>query len=172
MTKTVISLFHNEQHATGAASRLEQIGIPRNRIDIWSTPHNLAPLLQDEGVSRADAHAYAEGVVRGGSVVIVNCDDAKVDQVVSILDQEGALDLKEQQVAWTSEGGQEHPAAELADSRSSRSAQAGTEAGYDFIGTPGMTRASMDRAPADQPDEVGHGRVRIQTHKVERPVEK
>ena len=172
MTKTITSLFHSEQHATGAASCLEQIGIRRDRIDIWSTPHNLAPLLEDEGVSRADAQAYAEGVVRGGSVIIVNCDDAEVDQVVNVLNQEGALDLKEQQAAWRSEGEQEHAAAEPAGNPSSRPAQAGTEAGYDFIGTPGMTRASMDRAPADQPDEVGHGRVRIQPHKVERPIEK
>src|SRR5215208_81998 len=134
MTKTVTSLFQSEQHATAAASHLEQDGIRRDRIDIWSTPHNLAPLLQDEGVSRADAQAYAEGVVRGGSVIIVRCENAEVHQVVSVLDQEGALDLKEQQAAWRSEGGQEHAAARLVDRHSgtSGSAQAGTEAGHDL----------------------------------------
>jgi hypothetical protein len=114
MSKTVTSLFHSEQHATAAASHLEQDGIRRDRIDIWSTPHNLAPLLEDEGVSRADAHAYVEGVVRGGSVIIVDCDDTKVDQVVIVLNQEGALDLNEQRAAWHSEGEQGHPATELA----------------------------------------------------------
>ncbi|MBJ6125314.1 hypothetical protein [Microvirga splendida] len=104
MTKTVTSLFHTEQHAAAAADRLEQAGVSRAAIDIWSTPHNLAPLLEDDGVSRADAHAYVEGVVRGGSVVIVRCDDAEVDQIVSILDQEGVLDLDERQTVWRSEG--------------------------------------------------------------------
>jgi hypothetical protein len=172
MTKTVTSLFHSEQHATAAASHLEQDGIRRDRIDIWSTPHNLAPLLEDDGVSRADAQAFTEGVVRGGAVIIVTCDDAEVDHVVRVLNQEGALDLKEQQAAWRSEGEQETAAAESADNRSSRSAQAGTEADYDLIGPPDMNRASIDTDPTDQPDEVGHGRVRIQTHKVERPIEK
>ncbi len=93
MSKTVTSLFQSEQLATAAASHLKQAGIPRDAIDIWSTPHNLAPLLEDKGVSRSDAHAYVEGVIRGGSVVIVSCGDHHVDQVVSILDHEEVLDL-------------------------------------------------------------------------------
>jgi hypothetical protein len=106
MTKTVTSLFHSELHAIAAAKRLEQVGISRDHIDIWSTPHNLAPLLEDDGLSRADAYAYAEGVTRGGSVVIVKCGTNHIDEVVSILDQEGVLDLDEQQAAWRSEGWQ------------------------------------------------------------------
>jgi hypothetical protein len=104
MTKTVTSLFHTEQHATAAADRLEQAGIPRDAIDIWSTPHNLAPLLEDDGISRSDAYAYVEGVIRGGSVIIVKCDNAEVGRIVGILDQEGVLDLDERQTAWRSEG--------------------------------------------------------------------
>ena len=73
MTKTVTSLFHSEHHATTAANRLKQAGIPADAIDIWTTPHNLPPLLEDLGVSRADAYAYQEGVIRGGTVVIVRC---------------------------------------------------------------------------------------------------
>ncbi len=102
--KTVASLFHSELHAIAAANRLEQAGIPRDHIDIWSTPHNLAPLLEDDGLSRADAYAYAEGVTRGGSVIIVKCGATHIDQVVGILDQEGVLDLDEQQASWRSQG--------------------------------------------------------------------
>lgn len=112
MTKTVTSLFHTEQHATAAAARLEQAGIPKDEIDIWSTPHNLAPLLEDEGVSRSDAYAYVEGVIRGGSVIIVRCDEAEVAKAVSILDQEGVQDLDEQQAAWRTEGWEGHAATE------------------------------------------------------------
>lgn len=104
MTKTVTSLFHSERHAAAAASQLKQAGIAADDIDIWTTPHNLAPLLEDLGVSRSDAYAYAEGVVRGGTVVIVKCDAPRVDEVVGILDQEGVLDLDEQQAAWRTEG--------------------------------------------------------------------
>ncbi len=97
--KIVTSLFQSEQHASAAASHLEQADIPRAEIDIWSTPHNLAPLLEDEGVSRSDAHAYVEGVMRGGTLVLVRCPDDKIDKAVEILDREGVLDLGQQQTS-------------------------------------------------------------------------
>lgn len=99
MTKTVTSLFHNEQQAAAAAQRLEQAGIPKGEIDIWSAPINLAPLLEDAGVSRSDAHTYVEGVLRGGSVIIVRCADDEVGKVVGILDDAGAADRDRQQAS-------------------------------------------------------------------------
>ena len=39
-------------------------------------------------------------------MVIVKCGANHIDEVVSILDQEGVLDLDEQQAAWRSEGWQ------------------------------------------------------------------
>jgi len=142
MTKTVTSLFQNEQQATAAATRLEQAGIPKAAIDIWSTPHNLAPLLEDDGVSRSDAYAYAEGVIRGGSVIIVKCDDAEVAKVVGILDQEGVQDLDERQEAWRADG---------------------------FAGSSDRSRADADTAASGQPDGVR--RVRVQPLRAVRPVE-
>jgi hypothetical protein len=156
MTKTVTSLFHSEQHATAAASHLKQAGIPADDIDIWTTPHNLAPLLEDLGVSRTDAHAYAEGVIRGGTVVIVKCDASLVDEVVGILDREGVLDLDEQQAAWSSEGWEGPAAAE----------QAG-----DLTRSPEMARSRTDRTAAEQTDVVVHGRIRIQSRKAARPMQ-
>lgn len=157
MTKTVTSLFHSEQHATAAARHLEQAGIPRDEIDIWSTPHNLAPLLEDAGVSRSDAHAYVEGVLRGGCVVIVSCADDEVDKAVAILDREGVLDLDEQQTSWRSEESREDTIAGRAGS---------------LTGAPDLTRASTDIDATNRPDEVGHGRFRIQSSKIERPIQK
>src|SRR5215217_4882063 len=156
MTKTVTSLFHSEHHATAAASHLKQAGIPADDIDIWTTPHNLAPLLEDLGVSRTDAHAYAEGVIRGGTVVIVKCDASAVDEVVGILDKEGVLDLDEQQAAWRSEGWEGPAAAE----------QAG-----DLTGSSEMARSRTDSTGAEQTEVVVHGRIRIQSRRAERPVQ-
>ena len=115
MTKTVTSLFHSVRHAETAARRLEQAGVPKHEIDIWSEPINLAPLLEDGGVSRADAQAYVEGVLRGGTVVIVSCTDDQVARVVGILDHEGVLDLDEERASWRSEGWNEQAAAEQPD---------------------------------------------------------
>ncbi|MET0429754.1 MAG: hypothetical protein ABW026_14815 [Microvirga sp.] len=107
MTKTITALFHSEQHASDAASHLEQAGVARSAIDIWSTPHNLAPLLEDLGVQRTEAEAYAEGVRRGGSVVIVKDEGAAVDRIITVLDREGVLDLDAEQAAWRAEGRRE-----------------------------------------------------------------
>jgi hypothetical protein len=156
MTKTVTSLFHSEHHATAAASHLKQAGLPADDIDIWTTPHNLAPLLEDLGVSRTDAHAYAEGVIRGGTVVIVKCDASAVDEVVGILDKEGVLDLDEQQAAWRSEGWEGPAAAEQAS---------------DLTRSPEMARPRTDSTAAERTEAVVHGRIRIQSRKAERPVQ-
>jgi hypothetical protein len=90
MTRTVASLFSSEELASAAVGRLEQVGIPTADIDIWSSPHNLAPLLEDAGVSRAEAYAFVEGVVQGGTVVIVSCPPEVASQVAGILKAEGA----------------------------------------------------------------------------------
>jgi hypothetical protein len=115
MTKTITALFHTEQHAIDAANHLEQAGIAKSAIDIWSTPHNLAPLLEDLGVARTDAHAYAEGVQRGASVVIVKDEGPAVDRIIAVLDREGVVDLDEQQAAGRSESLQAEPAAPPVD---------------------------------------------------------
>jgi hypothetical protein len=88
MTKTVTCLFDSEQHATAAARELEGVGIAPGDCEIWSTPHNLDSVLEDGGVAYATAHAYVDGVIRGGTVLIVTCDDGKVATVVDILDRE------------------------------------------------------------------------------------
>ena len=89
MTKTVTCLFDSEQHATDAVRDLERVGIAPSDCELWSTPHNLNSMLEDGGVGHATAHAYVEGVIRGGTVLIVTCDDDEVAKVVDILDREG-----------------------------------------------------------------------------------
>jgi len=157
MMKTVTSLFQSEQHAAAAVSALEHAGIRKTSIDLWSTPHNLAPLLEDLGVSRSDAAAYVEGVIRGGTLVIVNCTDDEVDRVVRTLDREGVLDLDEQQTSWRSEGWQEATTAELAGSLEEASEPA---------------RANPNIATTNRADQISHGRIRIVSGTVERPIQK
>src|SRR5918998_6924736 len=64
----------------------------------------LAGSLVGAGVPEHDAHAYAEGVRRGGALVTVRASDAEVDRIVDILDDEGTVDLDERQSSWRSEG--------------------------------------------------------------------
>lgn len=60
--------------------------------------------LTDAGISRDDAHLYAEGVRRGGTLVTVRADDAMIDRVTDVLDDEGTVDLDERESNWRSEG--------------------------------------------------------------------
>ena len=157
MMKTVTSLFQTEQHATAAVTHLEQAGIPRAGIDIWSTPHNLAPLLADAGVSRHDAQAYVEGVLNGGTLVIVRCTDDEVGAAVGILDREGVLDVDELQTSRRSEEERDDARAGLADGTSE---------------APDPPRATPDMAAASWPEKMSHGRIRVHTGPAERPAQK
>jgi uncharacterized protein (TIGR02271 family) len=185
MTKTVTSLFHDYQKATAAMSQLEQAGITRGDVDLYSEcSDDLIDNLEDMGVPRSDAHAYSEGVRRGGTLVAVECDDDEVDRVVRILDSDGVMDLGEQQTAWRSEGWQGYDASRSGGVRGLGSATAGVAG--DLTGSPDITRARSDTSSTSGRDEVipiaeeelhvgkrevGHGRVRIQSRVVERPVQ-
>ena len=60
--------------------------------------------LTGAGISHEDAHLYAEGVRRGGTLVTVRADEGLTNQVTSILDREGTVDLTQRQAAWKSDG--------------------------------------------------------------------
>jgi uncharacterized protein (TIGR02271 family) len=203
MSKTVTCLYQDQHKASEIVSLLEQAGISRGGINVYSdASDNLIDDLENAGVPRSDAHAYAEGVRRGGSVVAVECDDDEVDRVIDILDDDGVLDLDEQRTAWNSDGWQGYDASTSGSTTSGLSAAAaglagsltgssGTsrtdvDAGEDVTGSPDITHARTDTAGVSTGDEVipiaeeelhvgkrqvGHGRVRIQSRVVERPVE-
>jgi uncharacterized protein (TIGR02271 family) len=203
MSKTITCLYQDQQKAGEIVSRLEQAGITRGNISFYSTSSdNLIDDLENDGVPRTDAHAYAEGVRRGRSLVAVECDDDEVDRVIDILDDDGILDLDEQQTSWRSEGWQGYDAstsgsttgglgaaaAGLAGSLTGSSGTIRTEmgAGEDITGSADMTRARTDTAGLNGRDEVipiaeeelhvgkrevGHGRVRLHSRVIERPVQ-
>jgi hypothetical protein len=60
--------------------------------------------LAGAGVEEKDAHAYAEGVRRGGAIVTVRADEGVAARVSDILDDEGRVDINERQSTWRAEG--------------------------------------------------------------------
>jgi uncharacterized protein (TIGR02271 family) len=171
MSKTVTCLYQDQRKASEIVSLLEQAGISRSGINVYSdASDNLIDDLENAGVPRSDAHAYAEGVRRGGSVVAVECDDDEVERVIDILDDDGVLDLDEQQTTWRSDGWQGHDtstsggmtgglgaaAAGLAGSLTGSSGTSRTDmgAGDDVTGSPDITRARTDTAGVSTGDEV------------------
>src|ERR1700742_648896 len=59
--------------------------------------------LTEAGVSEADAHSYAEGVRRGGTLVSARVADAERARLESILNQ-SSIDLRDRSTAWKKTG--------------------------------------------------------------------
>lgn len=60
--------------------------------------------LMDDGESEEDAHVYAEGVRRGGTLVSVRTDDGDADEVASTLERHGGVLAQTRSGAYRSEG--------------------------------------------------------------------
>jgi uncharacterized protein (TIGR02271 family) len=129
--------------------------------------------LVDAGVDENDAHAYAEGVRRGGALVTVRASDAEVDRIVDILDDEGTVDFDERQTTWRSEG--------WTGTGLGTTGAVGTTGTSAALGTTDQaastTRTGDEVIPVAEEElhvgkrEVNRGRVRINSRVIERPVQ-
>jgi uncharacterized protein (TIGR02271 family) len=150
----------------------------------------LAGSLVDAGVDEKDAHAYAEGVRRGGALVTVRASESDVDRIVDILDDDGTVDLDEREGSWRSEGwtGQGSAAPTTTGMTTGMPGAGVSGAGMSGAGVP-AAGMSANRDATSNPNqredvipvveeelhvgkrEVAGGRVRIHSHIVERPVQ-
>lgn len=64
----------------------------------------LVGALTHAGVSEEDAHVYAEGVRRGGTLVTAKVDDAHADAARSVLAADRSVDLSTRRDAYRGEG--------------------------------------------------------------------
>ena len=71
---------------------------------IGAAAGGLTGSLAGAGVSEHDAHAYSEGVRRGGSLLTVRTDEARSGAVERILEEHGAVDMDERAEGWRHEG--------------------------------------------------------------------
>lgn len=60
--------------------------------------------LADSGLSDDQAQAYVDGVRRGGTLVTVGVNEAEIERVVQILDDEGRIEPGTHEPDWRSEG--------------------------------------------------------------------
>ncbi|GJE59094.1 hypothetical protein [Methylobacterium trifolii] len=71
---------------------------------IGAAAGGLAGGLAGAGVSEKDAHAYGEGVRRGGTLVTVRADEAHGHMVMDVLEEHGSVDLDQKADAWRQDG--------------------------------------------------------------------
>lgn len=60
--------------------------------------------LTDAGVGHEDAHAYAEGINRGGTLITVRTDESNAGRVEAILDVDGTVDMNSRETEWRNTG--------------------------------------------------------------------
>lgn len=128
------------------------------------------------GVPEEEAHTYAEGVRRGGTLVTVKTTDADVDRAVAILERHGPTDVDERRADWQAKGWQRFD--ETAEPYPAGSALAGDRAGAATAET-GRTAARQGETAIPIVEEqvqvgkrqVGGGRVRVHSFVVETPVQ-
>jgi hypothetical protein len=68
------------------------------------TAGGLIGALTDAGVPEVDAHVYAEGLRRGGTLVTAKVEDAAVPEAEAILKRSNRVDLAERRNAYVEQG--------------------------------------------------------------------
>jgi stress response protein YsnF len=201
MTKIAVALYDDYAPAQETLNELLDAGIARSDISLVS--HAMAggvagestsgdtegPLggvayggsllekLTDLGVPRDEAEIYAEGVRRGGNVVLVRTDDVRAEEAAAIMEGRRAVDYETRSAAWRAEGWTGYEASaypyttEEADLERRRYVESETYA----PGTAAETREEGTIPVVEEELRVGKREtrrgVRIHTTVHERPVE-
>jgi uncharacterized protein (TIGR02271 family) len=167
-----------------AARGTDTQSFPEASNSLWDSLRDL--FLPDE-----DRQTYAEGLRRGGYLVSVDASDADYERVIDILDDEGTIDIDERAEAWRSEGWTGTSDVQTSDVLSGSTANLTTGSAI-APETPTNSGVSLDAASMNTASQrttsgdevipvaeeelyvgkrdVSHGRVRIRSYVVERPV--
>jgi len=60
--------------------------------------------LTGHGVTAEDAHLYAEGLKRGGTLVTVVLPEDQIESATLVFKKQGAVDIEKRGAAWTADG--------------------------------------------------------------------
>jgi uncharacterized protein (TIGR02271 family) len=173
-----IRLTPSEQD-TGTSGGTNTQSFPEASNSLWESLRDL--FLPDE-----DRHTYAEGLRRGGYLVSVQASDADYERVIDILDDEGTIDIDERSSSWRSEGwtgtsdvlsGSTANLTTGASGSSSTATSTGSALGAASVNTSSERVSGRDEViPVAEEElhvgkrDVSHGRVRVRSYVVERPV--
>ena len=122
------------------------------------------------GVPEDDANIYAEGVRRGGSLVVVKTSDARADRDLEIMNNAHLVDINERVAHWRQEGWEYSGPTAIPHAvtdggkKGKRSRKGVTAAGE-------MTVPVIEEEISVGKRDIERGRVRIHVSQVERPVE-
>lgn len=116
MSRTVTALFDSRTEADAARTRLTQSRIDADNVRIVDQSYSSGgsgsgdqdrgffDSLKDFFIPDEDAHAYREGVNRGGYMLCAQVDEDQADEAIRILDEAASVDFDQRQEQWRSEG--------------------------------------------------------------------
>ena len=115
MNRTIVALYDTRSDAEAAVRDLEADGFDRSATEIVAhtgsamdtTSRESGGFLSrlfDWNVPERDAHVYAEGVRRGGSLLKLRVDDDDVDRAVAVLERGNVVDVEERETAYRTSG--------------------------------------------------------------------
>ncbi|WP_188263092.1 YsnF/AvaK domain-containing protein [Azospirillum tabaci] len=109
MNKTIIALYDTRTDAEAALRDLEAEGFDRSVGEIVSHSEagsggGFLSRLSNWNVPDADAHVYAEGMRRGGTLLKLRLDDEDVDRAIAILERGTVVDIEHRGEAYRSTG--------------------------------------------------------------------
>jgi len=193
MAKTLVALYETATAAEQVVQELVADGFARSDIHLAldhtksSAVHNatgaqdaayeganLVETLADAGVPYDEAYAYAEGVRRGGALVVVESSEDRAERGMAILQQLHPVDIHERTTQWQQEGWTA-AAAHARTAATTATATPGTQ-GRQRTPQRGMDDKEV-RIPVVEEDisvgkrEVERGHVRIYSRVTEHPVE-
>jgi len=141
MAKTLVALYDTFADAERVVQELIADGFARSDIHMaldrikshtahassveWDSAYegaNLIETLADLGVPYDEAHAYAEGVRRGGALVVVESSDDRAERGMEILRRLHPVDIHERTAQWRQEGWTGYDANALTSTPTSRTA--------------------------------------------------
>jgi uncharacterized protein (TIGR02271 family) len=203
MMRIITAMFDDRSQADAAVQRLTQdLSIDRDLIQVYAADaaSTTAPAsgthdtgfwasLKDLFVPDEDRHAYAEGMRRGSIVVSAQVEDTMIDDAMTILESQGAVDLDSRESEWRQSGWTGYQA-DTATDASVASSPSTTGLGVAATGTAAATGSETRtgravgtaRAGGEQvipiaeeqirvgKRDVERGRVKVRSYVVETPV--
>lgn len=167
MAKTAVALYDTMNEARQVNEELANAGFDRSTIRIMSTQDgDTINTLTNAGLPRNDAEAYAEGIRRGGRLVMITTDDSRIDTAVDIMDRYNSINIEERSELWRSEGwsGYTETQAGISDRQNVTGRRQGAEQEERAIPV-------VEEELRVGKRQIERGGVRVHTHVEEKPVE-
>lgn len=121
MAKTIVGVFDDMSSAQSVVRELQGIGVQRNHVRLLSNDEArtdadddrnwtdkvsgwFSSLFDGDDDDRKHANHYAEAWRRGHYLVVADVESSEVDQVVTIMNRYGTVDLNRRTEQWASSG--------------------------------------------------------------------